>query len=361
MSIWNKILIGCICVASLVFFVMVARTVRTHQHWRQLADKFQKRIAEVREESRKLKQGDGDWMGMAQAHLESSKLASDLGRVWYHCTPKPWNAQTGQGSVAIEMPKREAEPGKPETPLPHGIADKTILHVFEKEDLQKGGHYLGEFKVVGVTDRDVALQPTHKLSDAQLQRLGQSKGPWILFAKLPLDSHEAFAGLKESQLKELLPEATVAEYIRDGQASQPGDPDRRKSNGKFVRGLRDYSPILEAFSTRRTVLVDSIEAGRRDQQAAEDALADAKAQQEFLQKQKASFVEEVAKFVRQRDAVVVHLKQIQQAFTSLQKQIVDQLALNQGMAAEITKFQFRARRIDQQTRSMAQAATGSVN
>jgi len=34
---------------------------------------------------------------------------------------------------------------------------------------------------------------------------------------------------------------------------------------------------------------------------------------------------------------------------------VDAITSNQGMAAEIAKIQFRARRIDQQSRTMAQA------
>ena len=361
MSIWNKVLVGCIFAASLAFFVMAARTVRTHEYWRLLAVKFQKQIDTVRQESRKLEKGDGDWIGMAKAHLESAKLTSDLGRVWYNCTPKRADAQTGQVSVSIDMPKRSVELGKPETPLPHGIADKTILYVFEKTDVQKGGRYLGEFKVVGVTPNDVALQPTRRLSEGQLQRLAQSKGPWVLFAKLPLDSHrdEAFAGLKDSELKELLPEATVAEYLRDGQPAEPGDADERKENvgGKdvYVRALRDYGEMLDTYSQQRSVLVDLIESDKRDEQSAADALTDAKAQQEFLQKQQASFTEEVAKFVRQRDAVVAHLRQIQQALVQFQAKIVDAITSNQGMAAEIAKIQFRARRIDQQSRTMAQA------
>jgi hypothetical protein len=349
MSIWNKVLVGCIFFTSLAFFMMAARTVRTHEHWRQLAEKFQKRIAQVRLESRKLEKGDADWMGMAKAHLESAKLATDLGRVWYNCTPKRADAQSGQVSVSIEAP------------APHGIADKTVLYVFEKADVQKGGRYLGEFKVVGVTATAVALEPTRRLSESQLQRLSQSKGPWVLFAKLPLDSHrdQAFADLKENDLKAMLPEGSVAEYIHDGQAAEAGDPDSRKVkvDGKdvYVRFLRDYGAMLESLSQHRSELVDQIESGKRDEQAAEDALTDAKSQQEFLQKQYASLVEEVAKYHGQREAVKIHWQQIQTALAQFQAKIADQITSNQGMAAEIAKIQFRARRIDQQARTMAQA------
>lgn len=361
MSIWNKVLVGCILLSSIAFFGMAARTVKTHQVWRDTAEQLQKKIAAVRAETRKLEKGDGDWMGMAKAHLESTKLATDLGRVWYNCTPKRADAQTGQVSVSIAMPKPPLEPGKPDAPAPHGIADKTVLYAFEKADVDKGGRYLGEFKVVGVTATDVALEPTRRLAESQLQRLSQSKGPWVLFARLPLDSHrnEAFADLKDSDLKAMLPEGSVAEYLRDGQPAEPGDPESRKAkvDGKevYVRALRDYGAMLESYSRQRTVLADQIESSKRDEAAATDALTDAKGQQEFLQKQQASLTEEVAKYRGQRDAVGDHCKQVQAALAQFQARIADQIASNQGMAAEIAKIQFRARRIDQQARTMAQA------
>ena len=44
MSIWNKILIGLIIVALLPFFYMAARTLKTHQHWREKAQAFEEQI-----------------------------------------------------------------------------------------------------------------------------------------------------------------------------------------------------------------------------------------------------------------------------------------------------------------------------
>ena len=40
MSIWNKILIGLIFVASVAFFYMAARTLKTHQYWRSVAQGY---------------------------------------------------------------------------------------------------------------------------------------------------------------------------------------------------------------------------------------------------------------------------------------------------------------------------------
>ncbi len=40
MSIWNKVLLGVIIVASLGMFYMAMRTLQTHAYWRGLAGQF---------------------------------------------------------------------------------------------------------------------------------------------------------------------------------------------------------------------------------------------------------------------------------------------------------------------------------
>ena len=41
MSIWNKVLIGLISVASLAFFYLAVRTLKTRQHWQDLAQRLE--------------------------------------------------------------------------------------------------------------------------------------------------------------------------------------------------------------------------------------------------------------------------------------------------------------------------------
>ena len=48
MSIWNKVLVGLICVASLALFYLAARTLRTHQYWCDLARQHEDKIDQVR-------------------------------------------------------------------------------------------------------------------------------------------------------------------------------------------------------------------------------------------------------------------------------------------------------------------------
>jgi molybdopterin converting factor small subunit len=182
-----------------------------------------------------------------------------------------------------------------------------------------------------------------------------------MYDTMPTDNHEAFAGLTESQLKPLLPAAVLAEYVRDGQPAQPGDPDRCKVAGKYVRALRDYAGMRDTFFRQRTVLVDQIEAGKRDQQYVEEALADAKTEVSFFETEKATIQALVKKFAEQRDAVLAHLRRIEKSLAGFKAMIDRQLTDNQRMANQIGAIQFKARQIDQQTRVMAQATAGAAH
>jgi hypothetical protein len=57
MSIWNKILIGFIAVGSLVFFYLAMRTLKTQEHWRNMADACEYFLAKDKECSIVLSEG----------------------------------------------------------------------------------------------------------------------------------------------------------------------------------------------------------------------------------------------------------------------------------------------------------------
>ena len=110
-------------------------------------------------------------------------------------------------------------------------------------------YYLGEFKVVESKEdeRQVALMPTEPLEPNQLKAI-EVEPTWILYELLPQDSHETFAAdgsqpspdavfgrMDEQVLSNLFAEIpddqnrrenVIQEYLRDGQASQDGDPPR---------------------------------------------------------------------------------------------------------------------------------------
>ena len=46
MSIWNKVLIGLILLASIGFFILGARALKTHQYWREQALQLEQELAQ---------------------------------------------------------------------------------------------------------------------------------------------------------------------------------------------------------------------------------------------------------------------------------------------------------------------------
>jgi hypothetical protein len=193
MSIWNKVLLGFIFVASVGFFYMATRTLATHQAWQQAAQGFQKALDQARQEEEVLREGDSARMGIRQLRLALHKLTLARGRAWYHTMPQGQpDPNTGQVMVSIDV----ADPDQKT-----GISDKMTLYVFEEEQAKDGGQYLGEFKVDGVAEdeRKVTLKPvfnlartivdpegkTRKTDQRKLDRLVQSKGPWSLYETMP--------------------------------------------------------------------------------------------------------------------------------------------------------------------------------
>jgi soluble cytochrome b562 len=230
MNIWNKILVGLILVASLGFFYMALRTLRTHQHWRVLAQRLETKIQQVQEDNRQLIEGKGEGKeyqpGIDRLRLQLRKMLVDRGRVWTDCKPQlgGQTQQTGLVTLAVD---------------PHGIDPKTPLHVFDAKGIQQGGRYLGEFKVVRVDEanKQVDLQPSVKMTDAELKRLAASAAAnttWIMYEIMPVDTHKAFAGLNEEELKKLLPAAGVEQYIKDGQLLTTEEVEKMGLQGKVM-------------------------------------------------------------------------------------------------------------------------------
>lgn len=301
MSIWNKVLIGFIFIAAVTFAYMAARTLKTHQYWRELAQAHQDKIDALEAENLSLvfddseKEEDGK-MGIDRLRLELHKLLIDRGRVWYNCSPEDVDRQTGKVAVKTDLPD------------PHKIADNTILYVFDETDLQDGGQYLGEFKVTDVAQRQLAMEPAMKLTDEELNRLAASRGPWTLYEIMQIDAP------------------------------------------------RDYEILFKEYHLQHSILVDLIEAATRDKQYIESACADAQKQQQFRQAEIQQLKADVAKYCRQRDAVA-GLHAVLKPRVSGMTAAVDRLiAANRAIAGRIAKAQLEATRcIDARTRRMARS------
>jgi len=313
MSIWNKVFIGLIFLASIGFFILGARALMTHKYWREQALQLERELAQERDVELVLKEGfdspeviareqeldkiGGDAaeglkrakeemegmreeakMGLRRVNVALHEELVDRGRVWRDCPPDPApeTAKTGQLKVKVKFPS------------PHQIADKTVLWAFDQLPVDQGGRYLGQFTVDGVDNEGVVLKPTTRMDAAALAKLNQSAtrngAAWSLYEVMPRDNHRSLAGLSDDELKAKLPEETVDEYVSDGQSTTLEDVKQRglagkvfqvdesgqivKTNGletevraenvegKYVRQLRDYEELFRQYHLRLTEGVD---------------------------------------------------------------------------------------------------------
>ncbi len=340
MSIWNKILIGLILVVTPASFILGARALKTHQYWRELAQKAEASLETAKAEVEVLREGtpgEGGTRGIRQVKLDLHKMLLDRGRLWRNVAPGRVNPQTGAVSAATDQPD------------PNGITVQTVLHVFEERPVEEKGRYLGEFIVTGKADKQLELQPSYVMSPDEIKRLASSSGPWVLRDVLPVDTHEIFAGLDEGKLRAMFPETTAGDYLKHGKKGQDGTD--------FARDLRDYRVLLTSFHQHRAVLAELLAAANRDNQYLQAAWDDAKAQEKFRTKEIDDLKTLLAEENRQLAAVQVHLKAVQDKLAELRQGVDQLIQANRQTASQVAKIHAEAiERIDAESRQMAQVS-----
>jgi hypothetical protein len=359
MSIWNKVLVGLICVASLAFFYMAARTMKMHQYWRDLAAKHERRIEQVQKDNDSLLEGviagkEVTKPGIRQVRAELNKLLQDRRRAWFKCDPKvKVNREDGTATVIVAI----------EQPNPHGIAEGTILCGFEEAEVQQKGRYLGEFTVTTADEKQkqITLVPAAQLNPREIERLSTAKRPWELYEVMPCDNHNVFAAMSDEDKKAILPTASLPEYLKDGKPASKDDPESCVVDNTYVRPLRDYQILFRALRAQSVVQVHRLDATSRDNKLVKDALVEAKDQEEASQKELAATKEAVQEMTRQDETVATYHKAVEQELSSIRTEISRFIQNNKAMAGLIATLQLEAsRRIDQRTRAMVQSGTGSL-
>ena len=79
--------------------------------------------------------------------MELEKALLGRGRVWHDCVPLLVALDRQTGNVAVNV----------EQPDPHEIKVNMVLYVMSQAE--KGGYYVGEFRVVAVQDKKIELAP----------------------------------------------------------------------------------------------------------------------------------------------------------------------------------------------------------
>lgn len=385
MSTWNKVLLGLIFVASIAFFILGARALKTHQYWRTQVVQLEEALASEQETYDDLREQ------VRQLRTELYEQLVDRGRVWYGCRPQPGpdTQKTGAVVVAVEFPD------------PHQITPNSVLWVFDELPIDNGGKYLGQFAVLGVGGQgntEVQLQPSMRMTQPELDRVAQSAGrngaAWALYEIMPIDNHHSLslAELSEDELKAILsqvPPEILDEYLSDGQMMTleemkqrglagtvyridaneeivrsdgvPQEVEAENEKGKYVRQLRDYEESFRQHGLERTAWRDKFDTTTRNVNYIKAAHADATRQQQYRQRERDRLKDtELPKAVRDRDLVAAHLDVVKGKLAALQAAIRETINKNQALAGEIARIQREATRIiNERTRAMAQAGAGN--
>lgn len=345
MSIWNKILIGFIMIATVAFLYFGARALKTHQYWRVIAEKQANQLKQEQERHELLVAGTEAELGIRQAMLNLHAQLVDRGRVWRGVTVQRVapgkDEKTGQPSVALTV--------QTDTPDPHQIEKDANLVIFEEKDIQEKGQYLGRFTVEAVAGKQIQLKPSMRLTEREVKRLQESRDKWCMYEIMPIDNHEIFANCAE--LDKLVPASTLPEYTKDGQPTDPNSPEAEK----FQRKLRDYAILFTIYHQEHSVWLQKMDAATRDKGYVEAGLEQAKREVAECQKDVADLKEELAQMGRERDAVAAHRKAVEAKLAEVRQALAQTLAENRQVAGEIARIQLEAtRQIDARTQKMAQ-------
>jgi hypothetical protein len=204
----QMILVIFVLIGSLVFFFLAARALRTRDNWQAEIRDYQKKIKATRD-------GEAAQKGITQLTADRDHLKQQLaeamaerGRVWPGAIKDKVNSATGEIFASFDQ-----QP-------PAGLEPKSVVFVFELDDNEKRGAYLGEFTVLDAKkdSKQVRLAPSSALVQRELNIIGNSKGPFILYEIMPVDTRSLFAEKFEAEPnspKALLPQSSRDEYVRD--------------------------------------------------------------------------------------------------------------------------------------------------
>jgi hypothetical protein len=284
------------------------------------------------------------------AHLEHELLLAtrNRGRVWWNVMPTGID-QSGAIQIGVERP------------VPAGINADSVVVLFEAGEPQlpdadgrpSGPQYLGQFRVTQASGQTATLQPTLPMDEYERRRLAESRGPWIMYDTMPADRHDVFAGMSDQQLREKLPPGSVEEYIRHGKEPGPDDDEFRQAGfdeaGKrlppdqlaqaakkqYQRRLRDYALEFDELSRRRVGLMVSIEAGQKDLERLQTALAAANELKAFREDEIGKLNTDLAGVTKEREAIERHLAQVKQQLARGQKLLAEALQRNSELENQL--------------------------
>jgi hypothetical protein len=266
-------------------------------------------------------------------HVDLQRLTAARGRVWKNVTHGDPEASTGKVRVTPQQPNAQAV-------IPVG----TQIFVFRQASDKDPGAYLGDFKVGAVNDKEWELQPTRTvIIDVIVTHMRESRGPWVLYEKMPLPHPDFLAEPGGNQPAGAAP----------GAAAPPATPagDAKAVVDRIAGQMINYQRLFDDYYSWRAAIMDTLEALRDDNKAMETAIQLAQKEAQQLEADKKVVNAELQEVTRRRDEIAAHLDAVQAKLAQVETAIADARKRNQFYASEIARLQMDAvRRIDERTK-----------
>ena len=231
------ILVFFIMVFSLTLFYLSAKVLQTRLNWEAALADYRTTIKGVKEGTPAQKGIEQLTKDRSQLQQQVAEAMAERGRVWPGAIKNKVDGATGQISATFDQWP------------PQGLEPKAVVFVFEDNEKEKGGQYLGEFTVLDVdaARKELKLAPSSTMVQRELNIIGTSKGPWTLYEVMPGDSHTMYAGLEPAALKNLLPKPP---------APPAGEMDE-ETKKQYEMMKENYDKGIERFVRDQTAVTDA--------------------------------------------------------------------------------------------------------
>ena len=320
--IYQVILVWFVFAASLAMVYLSARTLKTHQSWRSTYQAWQKAVNEVERENALIQGGveEGAQIvepGIDQLKSELHRAVVGRGSIWFVANVDKIDPKSGTGELTIESPQ------------PHDIVTKMILFAFQRQTVAEGGKYLGEFKVTKGDGKakTIEIAPNLPLTDEDRQRLAQARGPWTLYAVMPVDDAKLYAAMTPEERRTLLPEKSAEARAEFANGDRP---------------LRDYEYFFHQNAQERELLAEAIANTQKNLRLIEVAQKTAEKDVQFREGEKVALSADREKFLYEQKVILAYVQALQKKLAEVRADWQTSLTATIKTARKIQQIQLKA-------------------
>jgi hypothetical protein len=321
----HVLLLNLVFLTGIVYWYMAARTLKIHSEWRGQYNKQTAMLKDLQQQNVKLVEGSEDdetlKRSLRQLQYELADLVSARGQVWRDIEKVTADPQSGQ--VTIDMTNKD-----------HGLAEKTIVFLFESAPAAEGGDYLGEYQVSAVQgEKTVVLTPHLPLTPEQLARLAETKAPLSVYSTMPTDDPKLLAGLDPQRQQAIIPDQAAREEFASAD-----------------RPVRDYNALFHSFHAQRQILGDEKAKALSDIKRLQDANKRVVADAQYRTGEISRLTEDLSGFQREAQIVTAYFQQLVAEAKKTASVLKTSKAHCAQLAAAVTALQLEnARAVNAQT------------